>query len=418
MKRSGTYAAILTPPHPAGIAVVALTGHGTRALLADLFRPARPVALDAWPDDRLHYGRLVDGEDVLDDAIVSLVRDTEHGDRAELNIHGGPRIVQRLLLALQRRGAEIVAGDAIGADAWAARTAIERAVYACLPRAQTRRAAAWLLRQRALLPAALRTIRAMLGEPRVVSNACEKLRGLEATWVRAGYLLEGLSIAIVGPPNAGKSTLANALCGHERVIVSEAPGTTRDYITEPAAVDGVPVTLVDTAGIRETVDPLEVEAVARARAQAEAAALRLVVLDAAAPLSAEARSLAADWLDRRPAILVLNKSDRMARAQDLGLRTEELGLRTEDVGLRAEGGATRPVVLVSALRGTGLDYLRRLITEIAGIDAGFDYRPAIFTPPLREAVRQALSEAPVNAGRAAATLECLTGDRDEWKPDA
>jgi tRNA modification GTPase len=155
---------------------------------------------------------------------------------------------------------------------------------------------------------------------------------------RGEKLREGLFFAITGPPNVGKSSLINALAGRDVAIVSPTPGTTRDILEARVVLGGVPVTLVDTAGLRDTIDAIEAEGVRRARARAAAADRVIVVVEAgtAAPPLAE------------PAILVANKSDLGAAGPAGGLR-------------------------VSALTGEGLDLLRdrlaleaRRLTETSG----------------------------------------------------
>lgn len=119
---------------------------------------------------------------------------------------------------------------------------------------------------------------------------------------------EGLQVAIVGPPNAGKSSLLNALLGEERAIVSEIPGTTRDTIEESIVVDGVPIRLVDTAGIRAHADRIEADGIARTRRALAAARIALVVIDGSQSLTSEAHSVLEQTRDRER-VLFLNKAD-------------------------------------------------------------------------------------------------------------
>jgi tRNA modification GTPase len=125
---------------------------------------------------------------------------------------------------------------------------------------------------------------------------------------RAGRVIrEGRTVVILGRPNAGKSSLFNALIGAARAIVTDVPGTTRDLLTERVDIEGLPITLVDTAGLREAQDQIEAEGVRRARQAQTVAALAIVVLDGSAPLTAEDR----DLLQSAPpsALLVHSKSD-------------------------------------------------------------------------------------------------------------
>jgi tRNA modification GTPase len=176
---------------------------------------------------------------------------------------------------------------------------------------------------------------------------------------RAGRVVrEGRLVVIVGPPNAGKSSLFNALVGASRAIVTPIPGTTRDAVTERVDIGGLPVTLVDTAGLRETNDPVEAEGVVRTRQAQQIAALTVIVLDQSEALGPDACALVRNRADA--AIVVINKSDRppVWTPRDLGHGAGE-------------------VVTVSAATGDGLTGLRsRIARELSGRD---DWRdpPAI-----------------------------------------
>jgi tRNA modification GTPase len=159
---------------------------------------------------------------------------------------------------------------------------------------------------------------------------------------------EGRMVVIVGPPNAGKSSLFNALAGAARAIVTDVPGTTRDVLTERVDIGGVPITLVDTAGLREAGDAIEVEGVRRARQAQRVAALTLVVIDRSRPLSE------IEWQVIRetapPRVIVASKSD-LPPAWDAG----------------ALGSAGREVVDVSAVTGDHLAALRdRILAALTG----------------------------------------------------
>lgn len=167
---------------------------------------------------------------------------------------------------------------------------------------------------------------------------------------RGERVREGFRIALVGAPNAGKSSLLNRLVGRDAAIVTAAPGTTRDVIEAPAVIEGFRVLFADMAGVRESADPIEVEGVRRARAWAAAADLRLWVVDHAA--TGQAKTAAG--LARPGDILVLNKVDQPAGAD------AKIG---DDQGLQ--------VLAVSARTGSGLDALGRVLAErVRALSAG------------------------------------------------
>ena len=135
------------------------------------------------------------------------------------------------------------------------------------------------------------------------------LAAMQRDGERGRLLREGVSVAIIGPPNAGKSSLLNALLGEERAIVSEIPGTTRDTIEERVLIDGVPLRIIDTAGIRDHADRIEAIGIERARRASEQAEVLLVVLDGSEPLSDSGQSILAATA-HRPRVVFANKADR------------------------------------------------------------------------------------------------------------
>jgi tRNA modification GTPase len=167
---------------------------------------------------------------------------------------------------------------------------------------------------------------------------------------RSGRALrDGFSLAIAGAPNAGKSSLLNRLAGYDAAIVTEIPGTTRDPLREHLTLDGLPVTVVDTAGLRETSDPIEREGVRRARAEVARADGLLWVADVREPLAAAVAAARAAHSGQGALTIVANKIDLVGRAPGLG---SEAGVR---------------VVYASAVTGAGLELLVAHIKELAGL---------------------------------------------------
>ena len=314
----------LTPTGPAGVALLALSGPGTTALLQARFQPR-----GRWPaPGRLAVGRLVDPAGQLLDEVV-LARAAE--ERYELGCHGGPAHLRRVHAALGAAGAVPAAQAEPGAP-------LRAAALAALPAASTELGAQVLLRQAdGRLEAAWAELVRALGAD--LLGAGQLLAGLRRQARLGRALLEPAQVVLVGLPSAGKSSLLNALLGRQRALVSPRPGTTRDLVEAPAELAGLPVVLVDAAGQRETADALEAEGVRRARQAAGAAALRLVVIDAAAPTAA-AWALAHEAPD--PRLVVLNKVDLLGG----------------DPGPGAPPGA----VAVSARTGQGLGALEAALS--------------------------------------------------------
>jgi tRNA modification GTPase len=284
------------------------------------------------------YGEILDVDGAVIDRGLALAMDAPRTvtgeDVVELHVHGSPVVARETLRALLHAGAraagpgeftrraflngklDLSAAEAVADVIDAESRAAARAAQANL--AGGLRAAAD--GARAALAVILEELAGAIDYPdEVPEPQRERVRGivdgvdaslaaLVRDWERGRLVREGLSLAIVGPPNAGKSSLLNALLGEERAIVSEFAGTTRDVIEETFAVDGVPVRVLDTAGLRASDDAIERIGIDRARRALAAAAVALVVVDGSRPLDADARAVLAQTRGRDRVVL-FNKRD-------------------------------------------------------------------------------------------------------------
>ncbi|HEX4124162.1 MAG TPA: GTPase [Tepidisphaeraceae bacterium] len=329
---------LLTPPGVAAIAVVRLRGEGVETFLAKHFSAkGKPL--------RCVHGRLDD----IDDPVVVM-----HDDRqtADVNLHGGTWIVHRFMELAAAEGFEIAAGP-VGEGP----TLLVREIWASLPAARTELAIRTLLAQEAAW-------NVIVKDP-ISSSALQRILDDRAL----NWLLALPTVAIIGPANAGKSTLANQLFGQAHSIVADLPGTTRDWVGEIADIGGLAVMLVDTPGLRASADVIEQAAIAASRGPAGAAELRLLVLDPTQPNADEQRALLADFPD---AIRILNKSDRPA-----------------EWDVSAIGDAIRTV----ATTDEGIAAVRSAISRHFGCDAIDAARPRWWTDRQRGVLMRA-SEAP------------------------
>jgi tRNA modification GTPase len=283
-------AVLLTPPGSAAIAVVRLLGpHVEPFLTAHFSRTPKP--------GRAVHGQLADGDTVLDDPVVVL---SEDRSTADLSVHGGPWVVQSLLDLAQRDGFAVTTRTTLPLpdEAVDGATVIGREVATHLPLARTDLALRVLLAQ----PEVWRQLqRRWQLTPPTEPEVAAILADNSLRW-----LLHPPRIAIVGSPNAGKSTLANQLFGQARSITADVPGTTRDWVGDIANVDGLAVMLIDTPGIRPTNDPIEHAAIARSGTEIALADFVVLVLDVTCPLEGPQRAL----IDAHPdALSVANKCD-------------------------------------------------------------------------------------------------------------
>jgi tRNA modification GTPase len=304
---------IIAPATPLGrsaLAIVRMDGPRARALAEE------------WSGRKLEERRstrvrLTARDGVIDDAVITLFvapRSFSGNDLVEISLHGSPAVVERLLRAAADAGVrlagagefteravlngklDLVQAEAIG-DLIASRTAAQsKLALANLDGALSRDAQA----AREELVAILSRFEAALdfaeeGYTFIErSEALERLRGLagnlrgiEETFHRGRATAGGITLVILGRPNAGKSTLLNALCGEDRAIVTAIPGTTRDLVRETIELGGLPVMVVDTAGLRDTADEVEGIGVARAREAATRAEMVLYLIDASTGETAE-----------------------------------------------------------------------------------------------------------------------------------
>ena len=379
---TGTIFAPATAPGRAAVAVVRLSGPATGAALAALAGPA--------PEPRrasLRTLRAADGE-ALDRALVLWMPGPASytgEDAAELHLHGGPAVVEGVLDALRALGLrlaepgeftrrafvsgrmDLVEAEGVADLVDAQSAAQRRQALGQLGGETAARHAAW----RETLLDALAHLEAAVDFPD--EDLPEEVDAAAADR-RGERVREGLRVALVGAPNAGKSTLLNGLLGRDAAIVTPIPGTTRDIVEGGTTLAGVPAVIADTAGLRESDDPIEAEGVRRARAWASDADLRVGMLDLADPAPA-ARDLEA--LLRPDDLIVANKADLAA---------------TRGAGAR-EGGLT-----ISALDPAGVAAVRAWLEAWAARLVGGAEPPA--ATRLRH--RLALADAAEALGRATA----------------
>ena len=372
-----TIAAISTPPGRGGIGIVRLSGPLAASIAAQLVRLHHPLehaharladVLDETPSEQ-SPGR-------IDEALVTFFR-APHSytaeDLVEIAAHGSPVVLELLLRRALDLGARLaepgeftqrafVAGRLDLTQAEAVRDLIDAQTLT-----QARQAASQMggALSRRVLPSkhALVELIALLEAgidfaeddidvapaseiARRIAELTPALTALEATFRRGRIVHDGLTLAIVGRPNAGKSSLFNRLVERERAIVTATPGTTRDTVTERISLDGIPLELVDTAGLRESLEEAEQLGIARSREALADAALVLVVLDATQPLNEEEERLL-EAVQGRPALVAVNKSDLAA----VRGAAEEIG------GVSA--------LWTSALTGEGIPELRERILALA-----------------------------------------------------
>ncbi len=265
----------LTPPGRGALAVLAVQGAGAVSEVGGLFSPAGGQVLATLPPNRGVFGRF--GPEPAEEVVI-LLRGPES---LEIHCHGGALAIARIETLLAARG-----WRSISWSEWLARTqpdAIRREAAAALAEASTQRTAAVLLDQlQGALHRAISSVEAALAAGRLAmaQTGLEQLLQLAPVGL---HLTTPWRVVLAGPPNAGKSSLFNALAGFPRAIVHPHAGTTRDVVTLATAIEGWPVLLCDTAGLRQAEDLLESAGVERTQDAIERADIILAVFDATRP---------------------------------------------------------------------------------------------------------------------------------------
>ena len=318
-----TRVAVLTPAGTGAIATLAVVGPRAWDVVRKLFRPAGGKPLpDSPPTTRTWLGKL--GEGAGDEVVVSVPR-LEPEPWVEVHCHGGRQVVRWLVQQFVQAGC--AEANWTGLSMPGAGGVDSRALEP-LTRATTTRTAAILLDQ--YHGAFSRRVVELLAAPDDALAA--GLAELDRFAGIGRHLVEPWRVVLAGSPNVGKSSLVNALAGYQRSIVTPVPGTTRDVVTVSLALDGWPVELFDTAGLRDSADELETAGIGRARRAAGAADLVILVSDGSDPASPPVP-------DAPGTIAVLNKADL------------------------PESRPTRPGLRVSALTGAGVSELAAAIVQ-------------------------------------------------------
>ena len=265
-----TRASVLTPVGRSAIAVVGVEGPAATAVVDACFLAANGKPFSDQPLGAIRFGRWLsqEGEELV------VVRRSE--ERVEIHCHGGLAAQSAVLASLAEKG--VTSGDLSSFDSH--RTPLSQAAWHDLRHASTERVAGLLLDQaNGALDVTLEEILTAIeaGDTASATSKIEKL----FRWRSLGeHLLTPWHVAVAGPPNVGKSSLINTLVGYERAIVFDQPGTTRDVVTATTAVRGWPVRLADTAGLHDTVDPIEVAGMKLAREAIRSAEVVVVVQEA------------------------------------------------------------------------------------------------------------------------------------------
>ena len=378
MYREDTIAAIATPGSGSVIGVIRISGENAIEVADKIFQPKnRNKRLPEQPTYTIHYGNIVDGDKLLDEVIVLLMRGPHSytaEDTVEIDCHGGTFVMRKILELVIRNGARpaepgeftkraFLNGRIDLSQAEAVMDVIEAknnyALQSSLGQLKgsllemIREMREKILYEIAYIESALHDPEhiSLDGYPVELGEKVDNLLKITGDLLKSSQngrvLREGIRTVIVGKPNAGKSSLMNVLVGSNRAIVTDMAGTTRDILEEEIQLKGLNLNIVDTAGIRKTDDPVEKIGVERAKKAMLDADLILYVVDSSADLDENDEEIIS-FLQDQNAIILLNKADLPS-----ALTVEKMQERLQ-----------KPTVSISAREETGMDELSDLIEHM------------------------------------------------------
>lgn len=378
MTKSDTIAAIATSMTSSGIGIIRISGADAFLIAEKMFQPKRSdKKLSEQDTYTIHYGNIVDGEEVLDEVIVLLMRGPHSytaEDTVEIDCHGGVFVMKKILELAIRKGArpaepgeftkraflngriDLSQAEAVidviqAKNDYALKSSVSQLKGSILKKIRS-------IRERVLYEIAF--IESALDDPEHISlegypqelrkkveNLKSEAEELLISSDQGRVLREGIRTVIVGKPNAGKSSLLNVLVGDDRAIVTDIAGTTRDTLEEQIQIRGMSLQIVDTAGIRETEDLVEKIGVDKAKESAQNADLILYVVDSSTDLDENDDEIISILKDQN-VIILLNKTD-------LSMIT------TADM---VQKRLNKPVVCISAKEETGIDEFSKLLEKM------------------------------------------------------
>lgn len=402
--KTDTIAAIATAMSNSGIGIVRISGDEALDVADRIFRPKKGSRkVSDMETHTIHYGYVTDGDEVIDEVMLLIMkapRSYTCEDTIEIDCHGGVLVMKKILETVLKYGARpaepgeftkraFLNGridlsqaesviDVINAqNELALKSSVSQLKGAVLEKIKAIRAV--VLHEIAFIESALDDPEhvSLEGYPEqlheIMSDAHSKVKKLLDSSDNGKMLKEGINTAIVGKPNAGKSSLLNILVGEERAIVTEIAGTTRDILQEQIQIGGIGLNVIDTAGIRDTEDIVEKIGVNKSREYIEKADLIIYVVDSSTELDENDQEII-EAIQNKKAIVLLNKSD-------LDAKTDASILQTQ---------LNKPILSISAKNNTGIHELETLIEEMF-FSGKLSFNDEVYITNIRQ--KNALAEA-------------------------
>ena len=373
-----TIASISTAPGIGGIGIIRMSGEKSFEILGKIFQPKTVQKIEDIKGYTIKYGHIVENEEIIDEVLVSYFkapRSYTTENMCEINSHGGNIVVKKILEMCLKNGAELAEPGEFTKRAFLnGRIDLAQAesVIDVINAKSEKEAKSGIKQLEGYLSSEIKGIKQEILDvlvnievtidypeydtpevqeqeiKQMLESVGNKLEKLEKSFDNGKIIKDGIKTAIIGKPNAGKSSLLNAILKEDRAIVTDIAGTTRDTIEEFVTINGIPLNLVDTAGIRDASDEVEKIGVEKSIKQAKNADLIIAIFDSSKDLTDEDLEIL-ELIKNKKSIILLNKSD-------LNAKINENDSRFTDI--------TDNIIKISALNKTGIELLYGKISEM------------------------------------------------------
>ena len=377
-----TIASISTAPGIGGIGIIRMSGEKTFEILEKIFKPKTEQKIEDIKGYTIKYGHIIENKEIIDEVLVSYFkapRSYTTENMCEINSHGGNIIVKKILEMCLKNGAELAEPGEFTKRAFLnGRIDLAQAesVIDVINAKSEKEAKSGIKQLEGYLSSEIKGIKQEILDvlvnievtidypeydtPEVqeqeimqmLESVGNKLEKLEKSFDNGKIIKDGIKTAIIGKPNAGKSSLLNAILKEDRAIVTDIAGTTRDTIEEFVTINGIPLNLIDTAGIREASDEVEKIGVEKSIKQAKDADLIIAIFDSSKDLTDEDLEIL-ELIKNKKSIILLNKSDLNAKINENDSRFTEI---------------TDNIIKISALNKTGIDLLYEKISNMFNLN--------------------------------------------------
>lgn len=407
-----TIAAVSTAVSNAGIGIVRMSGPEAFAIADRVYKGKKEKRLSGQKSHTIHYGYIMDGEFMIDEVLVMLMRGPHSytgEDTVEINCHGGVYVVKRILELLISRGArpaepgeftkraflngriDLSQAEAVGdlivsQNQYALRNSVSQL------RGNIRDKITGIREQIIYHTAFIETA---LDDPEhisvdgygdklreIVENLRKEIQKLIDTYDSGRIMKEGIQTVILGRPNAGKSSLMNVLLGEDRAIVTDIAGTTRDILEEHINLEGISLNIVDTAGIRQTQDVVEQIGVERARSYADQADLIIYVIDASMPLDESDHEILR-LIEGKTSIILLNKSDLDMVVTEADVERTYFASNPSIENVKEIKKFTIPVISISVTEKNGINLLKETL-KLMFFEGNLAFNDEIYITNIRQ----------------------------------